>query len=209
MVWGVPSPPRPAPRKEPRQERSRALYAAILTAAAELLEQAGPAFTLAEVAARAGVAVGSFYQYFPDRAALIGALIDRQLEADRAAIERFKSMPESARAGLPEQLVAGVLELYGARPRSMSSMVALLRELGRDADVAALVDELCRALAARLERDHPQSDAAAREDAASAAIHGLLGIIRRAASDTPERLVGDDAFRERLVRVTRAALALD
>ncbi len=202
------SDPRPAPRKLPRQERSRALYEAILVAAAELLEKHGPGFTLAEVAARAGVGSGSFYQYFPDRPALIGALIDRQLAADRAMLDVLRGTPESEPIDLPELLVTGVLKLYGSRPKSMASMVALLHELGRDGDVAALVEEFCDALAARLAREQPSSDRAACLDAARGAVYALLGIVRQAARDTPERLAGDAAFRVRLVAVARAALTL-
>jgi AcrR family transcriptional regulator len=202
----VPRDPRPAPRKLPQQERSRALYDAILVAAAELLEKDGPAFTLAEVAARAGVGSGSFYQYFPDRAALIGALIDRQLTADRAKLESFARTSEDETADLSELLVAGVLDLYGTRPKAMTNMVILLRELGRDHDVARLTEEFCAAVATRLERAHPDGGRTACLDAARTAVHALLGSVRQAAQDTPERLVGDAAFRSRLVAVARAAL---
>jgi AcrR family transcriptional regulator len=199
---------RPAPRKLPRQERSRALYEAILVAAEELLEKQGPGFTLADVAARAGVGSGSFYQYFPDRSALIGALIDRQIAADRAALDLLRGMHENELTDLPELLVKSVLKLYGARPKSMSGMVALLRELGRDGDVAALIEECCEAVAGWVERGQPGSDRAACLDAARGAVYALLGIVRQAACDTPERLGGDEVFRGRLVAVARAALTL-
>jgi AcrR family transcriptional regulator len=199
---------RPAPRKLPQQERSRALYDAILTAAAEQLEKQGPAFTLTEVAARAGVGQGSLYQYFPDRAALIGALIDRQLADDRATLEAFARMPEVAVDELPELLVKGVLDVYGARPKAMANMVVLLRELGRDGDVAALTERFCAALATRLERAHPRSNRASCLDAARTAVYAVLGSVRQAGQETPDRLVGDEAFRNRLVAVARAALTL-
>ncbi|HTU64051.1 MAG TPA: helix-turn-helix domain-containing protein, partial [Polyangiales bacterium] len=86
----MPRAPRPEPRKLPQQERSRALYDAILTAAAELLDSDGPELTLAEVATRAGVSSGSLYQYFPDRPALIAALIDRQLANDRETLRKLR-----------------------------------------------------------------------------------------------------------------------
>jgi len=200
---------RPAPRKLPRQARSRALYDAILVAAAELLEKQGPEFTLAEVASRAGVGSGSFYQYFPDRAALIGALIDRQLATDRRALEAFRQAPAASLDALPERLVAGVLELYGTRPRSMSSMVALLHELGRQAEVLSLSDEFCEVLAAHLQRARPDAPRTTCQDAARAAVHGLLGIVRQAAQETPLRLGNDPTFRARLLAVARAALTLD
>lgn len=70
---------RPVPRKAPRQARSLATVAAIVEAAARILEEAGHAgFSTNAVAERAGVSVGSLYQYFPSKDALIGALVRRE-----------------------------------------------------------------------------------------------------------------------------------
>jgi AcrR family transcriptional regulator len=200
--------PRPAPRKVPQQERSRALYDAILVSAAELLEKQGPEFAVADVATRAGIGSGSFYQYFRDRAALIGALIDRQVADDRATLEAFLRMPEVRVEDLPGVLVQGVLDVYGTRPKAMANMAVLLRELGRDSDVAALTEGFCAELATRLERAHPRSERAACLDAARTAVYAVLGSVRQAGQDTPERLLGDEAFRTRLVALARAALTL-
>ena len=63
------------PRKRPRQARSRALVEAILDAAAHILAQHGrEALTTNAVAVKAGVSVGSLYQYFPNRDAIIAAV---------------------------------------------------------------------------------------------------------------------------------------
>ncbi len=59
-------------RKQPRQARSSELVAAVLEAAVQVLaEQGAQRFTTARVAEKAGVSVGSLYQYFPNKAAIL------------------------------------------------------------------------------------------------------------------------------------------
>lgn len=59
-------------RKQPKQARSTRLVEDVLQAAIQVLAKEGaPRFTMARVAEKAGVSVGSLYQYFPNKAALL------------------------------------------------------------------------------------------------------------------------------------------
>ncbi|QHC95624.1 TetR family transcriptional regulator [Pseudomonas sp. R84] len=59
-------------RKQPQQARSTELVAAILQAAIQVLSEHGASrFTTARVAEKAGVSIGSLYQYFPNKAAIL------------------------------------------------------------------------------------------------------------------------------------------
>lgn len=73
------------PRKTPRQPRSSETVASILEAAAQILETKGlEGFNTNAVAQRAGVSIGSLYQYFPGKDALTIALMRRETAQFRA-----------------------------------------------------------------------------------------------------------------------------
>ncbi len=70
-----------APRKLPSQERSRATFDALLDACARLLSERPLAeVTTNHIARRAGVGIGSLYEFFPNRDSLLATLLERRLE---------------------------------------------------------------------------------------------------------------------------------
>lgn len=92
-------------RKQPKQARATELVAAILEAAVQVLASEGARrFTTTRVAEKAGVSVGSLYQYFPNKAALLfrlqsdewrqtGGLLRTILENDqRPPLERLRAL---------------------------------------------------------------------------------------------------------------------
>ncbi|MEU6641430.1 TetR family transcriptional regulator [Saccharomonospora sp. NPDC046836] len=81
-------------RRQPVQQRSAKRVERMLDAAAELLQEIGyDALTTTLIAKRAGVAVGSLYQFFPDKRAVVQALTQRNLERFVTAVsERLGNM---------------------------------------------------------------------------------------------------------------------
>ncbi|WP_346893805.1 TetR/AcrR family transcriptional regulator [uncultured Roseibium sp.] len=85
------------PRKTPRQARSGATVDAILEAAARILERSGfDGYSTNAIARRAGVSIGSLYQYFPGKDAITAALIEREQEALWKDIARIEAAPGSS-----------------------------------------------------------------------------------------------------------------
>ncbi|OWT73591.1 MULTISPECIES: TetR family transcriptional regulator [unclassified Achromobacter] len=87
--------PRISTRKQPKQARSTELVAAILQAAEQVLAEEGATrFTTARVAEKAGVSIGSLYQYFPNKAAILFRL---QSDEWRQTQDMLRNILEDAR----------------------------------------------------------------------------------------------------------------
>ncbi|WP_417525236.1 TetR/AcrR family transcriptional regulator [Marinovum sp.] len=114
------------PRKAPRQARSRHTRDAILTAAGGILAANGlRGLTTNHVARAAGVSIGALYQYYPNKQAIIGALLT-QSRADLLA-----GMEAAAEAVEGEALEVVVCAMVRARLRQLFEMAALAEALER------------------------------------------------------------------------------
>ncbi|MEU2201654.1 TetR/AcrR family transcriptional regulator [Isoptericola sp. NPDC019482] len=116
----TPAPSGHSPRKAPKQARSRRTVGHILAAAARVFGELGYAATTTDrIAQRAEVSVGSLYQYFPNKDAVLHALALRHLEeadaAVRAALSSAGRPPASDRAWL-EPLVDAVVTIHAHDP---------------------------------------------------------------------------------------------
>src|SRR5512147_2303855 len=105
-------------RKQPQQARSRATVTLILDAMTRILDREGPdAATTTRVAEVAGISIGTLYQYFSHRDAILDALQDREFERAMELMQRV--LADGARGPAPDvarEVVVGLLELYAASP---------------------------------------------------------------------------------------------
>ncbi|UAL12379.1 TetR family transcriptional regulator [Caulobacter segnis] len=131
--------PRISSRKQPQQARSAELVATILEAAVQVLAKEGAQrFTTARVAEKAGVGVGSIYQYFPNKAAIL-----------------FRLQSDEWRQ--TSDLLRGILEDTARPPleRLRALVHAFIRSECEEAEVRGALDD-----AAPLYRDAPEAQEA-------------------------------------------------
>ncbi|WP_052007286.1 TetR/AcrR family transcriptional regulator [Burkholderia paludis] len=103
-------------RKAPQQARSRATTDALLDAAAHILGERGwSGLTTNRVAEAAGVSIGSLYQYFPDKLALIDAVRQRHFD-DVLAVLDAASNPDRTRMQRVADLVDGMIAVHSRYP---------------------------------------------------------------------------------------------
>ncbi|WP_396234917.1 TetR/AcrR family transcriptional regulator [Acinetobacter baumannii] len=134
----------PDPRKRPRQARSVATFEAILEAAARILESLGFAgFNTNAVAELAGVSIGSLYQYFPSKDALIVELIRRE----RAKISNHivETIKQHEAADLKEKLkliIQAAVQHQLSRPQLARTLEFASELIGKDIEESELQHEL-------------------------------------------------------------------
>jgi AcrR family transcriptional regulator len=105
-------------RKRPTQERSRATYEALVEAAAQVFVRDGYAAATTEaVAERAGVSIGSLYQYFPNKESLLVTLAGRHIDEgnERLAAALSGAVGRPLRALLTD-VVEALIALHHDRP---------------------------------------------------------------------------------------------
>jgi AcrR family transcriptional regulator len=97
-------------RRQPVQQRSAKRVEQMLDASAQLIDEMGyDALTTTLIAKRAGVAVGSLYQFFPDKRAVVQALTQRNLERFLVKVsERLATMDQRNWWGV----VDSILDIY-------------------------------------------------------------------------------------------------
>jgi AcrR family transcriptional regulator len=125
------------PRKKPVQARAAVTVEAIFEAAIQvLLSNGADRLTTTRVAARAGVSVGTLYQYYPNKQALLFAVLKDHLEKVSAAVE---SACEQARHKPLHDMVRMVVESYVDAKLDRPDVSMALYQISADIGGPALV----------------------------------------------------------------------
>lgn len=183
------------PRKQPRQRRAHETRARILDAARLVFEEHGYAHgTTNRIAERAGLSVGSLYQYFPNKDAILVELVDAHIEAGTAAVlaalpaaEAWDDLPLAAVVG---PVVTAMVALHADRPGLHR---VLFEEAPRPpeqlARLRALEHDLTALLATRL-ASHPEVTAPDPDLAARLTIDAIESLVHRIATDATAPVPG-------------------
>jgi AcrR family transcriptional regulator len=198
--------PPPRLRKLPTQERSKRMIATILEAAEKVMVRDGyESFTTNHVAEEAGISVGSVYQYFPDKHALVGYMLSDQVQqiaagaiASMLSRTEPRTLREFAVSFLREQIDRSL-----ERALLLTAMRPLVEELSQKVE-----DDLLRASEAFLEANDIQIRQPRRGHAARMAIQCILDQMNRFVL-SPTRALSSQQFAEMLTGLVLGFLVED
>lgn len=140
---------RTTPRKLPQQERSQLTVDAILTATAHILVKEGyDQASTNRIAERAGVSIGSLYQYFPNKEALVAALIERHAGKMTRVIESSLEAVSDAPLEIAlRELIKATIQAHAIEPKLHKVLIEQIPRVGqlqRVSDVERQITVLIR-----------------------------------------------------------------
>jgi AcrR family transcriptional regulator len=125
-------------RKTPRQARATATLEAILEATIQVLVATGPArLTTTRVATRAGVSVGTMYQYFPNKQALLYAVTERYFDIVADSMEQACRKQHGAPVG---QMAEALVDAYWRAKIARCGVTRALYLVAAEVDTTPLVE---------------------------------------------------------------------
>lgn len=194
------------PRKTPVQARSAITVDAILSATIQvLLAEGQERLTTTRVAYRAGVSVGTLYQYFPNKQALLRAVLERHLDQVASSLERAcrehhgKSLDEMASG-----VITGFLEAKMKSVRTSAALYAIAADVDGNRIAREAGRRTCDALATMLASG--TAELATEPMRLAQLLHGAMTGIARGLIESPTPHKLHESYRAELIRLVSAYL---
>jgi AcrR family transcriptional regulator len=193
---------RTTPRKKAVQARSQATVEIILAATARILVKDGyDRASTNRIALAAGVSVGSLYQYFPSKEALVAALIERHMNEMRAVVhDAFVRLADATVEDAAREMVNLMVRAHAIDPRLHKALVEQVPRIGRLEHVHAIEDDVLTITRAYLEARKEELGIKNTEVAAFIVVHAIEALTHRAVLMRPE-LLDEPAFIDDVTRL--------
>lgn len=193
-------------RKSPKQSRSKVTIEAILDATVQLLDTGTVgSISTNHIAERAGVSIGTLYQYFPNKTSVLVAVSDRRRQATKKeVIDQLAKVDAETLDETSRQIIRILIKTFSNshRERQLTILTMTLRSEGQSytppiADVASVI---AKKIGALLDIKKPQF-----EIASFVLTRSVMGAIRAALLDAPH-LIKEREFEDQLVRLAMGFL---
>ena len=185
------------PRKLASQERSLLTVDALLEATARVLMKEGyDRASTNKIAAVAGVSIGSLYQYFPSKEALVAAVIDRHVhemfQVVRDALVKVATRPIEVAA---RELVSVMIDAHRVNPKLHGVLAEQVPRTGRLENIESINREAYALVRAYLEAHRDELDIPDPDVAAFICVTAVEALTHAAVVRRPESLTDEKAAR--------------
>ena len=148
----MPRKPATTPRKLPRQDRSRVTVEAILEATTRILVEEGyDKANTNRIAQRAGISIGSLYQYFPNKESLIAALMEQHAQEMAELVEtKLARLFDSPLEIVIPEIVSAVVAAHAIDPKLHQVLSEEIPHSERSPQMYRAQERIAKTLAAYL-----------------------------------------------------------
>ncbi|MBS0540780.1 MAG: TetR family transcriptional regulator [Proteobacteria bacterium] len=195
---------RTIPRKSASQQRSQATVETLLDATARILVREGyDRASTNRIAAKAGVSVGSLYQYFPNKEALVAALVARHnRDMLRLLREALAEMASRDIATVMRELVRAMVDAHLVDPVLHRIFSEQVPRMGQLAKIEALQQETFRLIRDYLEERRDEISVSDLDSATSICVTTVESLTHEFVIRKPDALDGDrDRFIDEVTRL--------
>ena len=196
-------------RKLPKQARAQATVEAILEATSRILQTDGErALTTNAVARLAGISIGTLYQYFPDKNAILITLARQELAVtDKAVSAGFTTKVKAdAKTDPVRSGIRALLNGFKGRQRARKALIEALIVNGLTDELARPVDNVMRDLLAEQAQGVNTGMPAMKPVTAYVLTRAVIGTLRAALMEQSNYL-GKPEFEDELVKLVHGLLA--
>lgn len=211
--------PLPVFRRAPTQERAERTIETLFQATAQIIENDGEAaLTTNKIAAKAGFSVGTLYQYFPSKEAILLAMISRERERVQHLLSELLSKSElltpDPRA-LMADLIHALVESFAAGRNSRRAMIRLAWHMDHHDEITSHMRQASERISVALARISARANGSPGQPklrthpaALFVASRAVMGAIRSVSLEK-SALLGSPEFEEELLRVAWGLLVQD
>jgi AcrR family transcriptional regulator len=198
------------PRKPPIQRRSRQTVEELLQAAAQVFEENGYAgATTNRIAERAGVSIGTLYQYFPNKDAMVVALLERHVSETVERLRGWVGHMVEERHGLRAALfdyVSGMLDMHASRPRLQHILLEEVRLPERVHQALLAAERSAARTVAGLLRLYPEVRHPRLDHAGFVVVQAVESLTHRWAAHPREQIIPRAGLEAEVVNMLEAYL---
>jgi AcrR family transcriptional regulator len=194
-------------RRSPTQARARATIEAIFEATARIIERDGiAALNTNRIAERAGLSIGTLYDYFPNKDAILITMARRRLAQDEFLVRQAIAAPgPNENASVVRRAVRAMVTLQKDRPKVRRAIMAVHLANGFGHEHARPFQEIAELVAQRNAQLLGEKVSALRGPPLFVVTRAVIGVIR-AAFEERSQLPGTTELEDELVRLVEGYL---